>query len=94
MSSLIRITLLFALVAGLQAGFSPYEDPDDDLLPGDFGKPTVVNPIPGHGNDPSRIDDPFIIIDDEPSEEDEGLIYLDRRHAAFRSMQKQSSTLH
>jgi hypothetical protein len=78
MSRFLQLTLLLGLVASLNADFSAGSD-DDDLQPGDSGKPVIVNPIPGVVENPWRLDDPDIVVDDdEPSDEDEGLVYTKR----------------
>ncbi|MDP2360376.1 MAG: hypothetical protein Q8O14_06440 [bacterium] len=72
----LTASILLAAFGTAQAGSYPYENRDYYLQPGDFGKPVIVAPLPGLPNDPWRIDDPDIIIDDDgPSEEDAGLVY-------------------
>jgi hypothetical protein len=77
MIRVLLITLLLTLSTALRAGVGIGNHYEDDLNPADFSKLVIVSPIPGTGsNEPWLIDDPDIIIDDdEPSDEDEGLIY-------------------
>lgn len=79
----MRRLLVLALVAiplAGQAGTSPIERRDCDLIPGDFGKAVVISLVPGVFENPWLIDDPNVIIDEDgPSEDDQGLIYIGTR---------------
>lgn len=74
---LLTATLLLLLGASLEtrAG-SSWGDGSGDLIPGDFGKPMIVDPWVGElPDDVIKLDDPWIIIDIGPAEEDEGIIF-------------------
>lgn len=78
----MKILATAALVLGLMnlpclAG-SSWGDGSGDLVPGDNGKPLIVDPWVGElPDDVIKLDDPWIIIDIGPSEEDEGIIFDD-----------------
>lgn len=77
MKKILLLVAVCGLLGPLKAGVTPTDHEDDDLLPGDFGKPVIIHLLPGGSQDPWRIDDPIIIIDDDgPSEDDQGIIYL------------------
>ena len=71
-SALLLCNLALSALAG-----SSWGDGSGDLVPGDHAKPMVVDPWPGaHHDDVIKLDDPIIIIDIGPSEEDEGIIFI------------------
>ena len=77
MRVLLTLAAVVTVISAARAGNSTSSHRDCDLLPGDFGKPVVVAPMPGSDMDPWCLDDPDIIIDDNgPSDDDEGIIYL------------------
>lgn len=78
MSRLLCLLSLAGLPMTLWAGSTPVEHRDCDLIPGDSGKIVVISLIPGACGDPWMIDDPDIIIEEDgPSEDDQGLIYIE-----------------
>jgi hypothetical protein len=77
MRRILILTACVGLAGAVQAGQNPIDHRDCDLQPGDFAKPVIVSPLPGFVDDPWRLDDPDVIIDDDgPSEEDAGVIYV------------------
>lgn len=76
MRRLLILSAVLAAIGAAQAGSPTSNHRDYPLQPGDFAKPVIVGPLPGLISDPTRLDDPIIIIDDDgPSEEDEGIVY-------------------
>jgi hypothetical protein len=76
MRALLALSVVLAASTASQAGNNTSRQRDCELLPGDYGKPVVVAPMPGSDMDPWLLDDPDIIIDDDgPSDDDEGVIY-------------------
>jgi hypothetical protein len=78
----MKILATAALVLGLvnlpSLAGSSWGDGSGDLVPGDGGKPLIVDPWVGElPDDVIKLDDPWIIIDIGPSEEDEGIIFDD-----------------
>ncbi len=72
LASLLLASLLSApVLAGSSWG-------SGGLVPGDSGKPVIVHPWVGHEDDIIKLDDPIIIIDIGPAEEDEGIVFIGR----------------